>query len=76
MGVEKKTRELKGVIPPKITDPDAVFEAIRRLREFVKRYPGLGEEVMKLREQQQREELQQNGHPVAYRNQFYSGHHV
>jgi hypothetical protein len=76
MGTIKKTRKLKGVIPPKITDPDAVFEAIRRLREFVKRYPGLREEVMKLREQQQRKELLQNGHTLAYRNQFYSGYHV
>lgn len=52
---ELRYRKLKGVIPPKRTDPDAVFEAINRLREFVKRFPGLGEEVMKEREQNRKE---------------------
>jgi len=68
MGVEKNTRKLKGVIPPKITSLEEQLEVIRRLREFVKRYPGLGEEVMKLREQQQRQELEQNGYSFAYRD--------
>ena len=40
---EKNECELKNVIPPKRTTPDALFEAINRWREFVKRFPGLGE---------------------------------
>ncbi|MBC8230907.1 hypothetical protein H8E77_15255 [bacterium] len=44
-------RELKNVIPPKRTTPDALFEAINCLREFVKRFTGLGEEVIREREQ-------------------------
>ncbi len=59
---EKNERKLKGVIPPKRTTPDALFEAINRLREFVKRFPSLGEEVMKEREQK----LQEGGRPSSY----------
>lgn len=59
---EKNERKLKGVIPPKRTSPDAVFEAINRLREFVKRFPGLGEEVMKERERK----LKEGGRPSSY----------
>lgn len=59
---EKNERELKNVIPPKRTTPGALFEAINRLREFVKRFPGLGEEVMKNREQK----LQEGGRPSSY----------
>jgi len=51
---EENQRKLKGVIPPKRTTPEALREAIENLREFVKRYPGLGEEVMKEREQKLR----------------------
>ncbi len=76
METVKKTRKLEGVIPPKRTEPNGLIEAFRRLREFLKRYPGLGEEVMELRRQQQEEELRKNGHLVNYRNQLYSGHHV
>jgi hypothetical protein len=65
---KKNTRKLKGVIPPKITTWEEQLAVIHRLREFVKQYPGLGEEVMKLREQQQREELRQHGHLLAYRD--------
>jgi len=39
---ELRYRKLKGVIPPKRIDPDAVFEAINRLREFVKRFRQIG----------------------------------
>jgi len=59
---EKNERELKSVVPPKRTTPDALFEAINRLREFVKRFPGLGEEVMKEREQK----LKEGGHSSSY----------
>ena len=69
-------RTLKGVIPPKKTEPNGLLEAFRRLREFVQRYPGLGEEVMEMRRQQQEEELLKNGHLTHDRNQLYSGHHV
>lgn len=47
--------ELKGVIPPKYTSAEALLEAIRELREFVRQFPGLGEEVMKAREQEQQQ---------------------
>ena len=63
---QKTPRKLKGVIPPRRTDPNGLLEAFRRLREFVQRYPGLGEEVLKLRRQQQEEELRKNGHLIAY----------
>lgn len=62
---QKTLRKLKGVIPPTITDPEEQWEVIRRLREFLSRYPGLGEEVMKLREQEQREELRKHGRIIA-----------
>lgn len=68
MEVKQKPRQLKGVIPPKKNDPDEMFKAIRRLQEFVKRYPGLGEEVMRMREEQQQEELRRHGHLPAYRD--------
>jgi hypothetical protein len=61
---KENERELKGVIPPKRTAPDALFEAINRLREFVKRFPGLGEEVMKEREQKSQEGGR--GRPSSY----------
>ena len=62
---QKTLRKLQGVIPPTITDPEEQWEVIRRLREFLSRYPGLGEEVMKLREQEQREELRKHGRIIA-----------
>ncbi|MCP4401691.1 MAG: hypothetical protein GY801_30875 [bacterium] len=68
MEIKQKPRKLKGVIPPKITDPEEQLEVIRRIREFVKRYPGLGEEVMKLREEQQQEELRKRGHFPTHRD--------
>lgn len=64
MEVEKKTRKLKGVIPPRRTDSGEMFEAIHRLREFLKKYPGLAEEVMELREQEQ-QKYHPNGHPAV-----------
>ena len=51
-----KNIELKGVIPPKDTSSEALIEAIRELREFVRQFPGLGEEVMKTREQEQQQQ--------------------
>ena len=48
----KAARKLKGVIPPTITDPQEQWQVIRRVREFLKQFPGLAEEVMKLREQE------------------------
>ncbi len=47
---------LKGIIPPKNTDPQAFFEALQELREFLRQFPGLGEEVMRDRERRRREE--------------------
>lgn len=41
--------ELKGVIPSKYTSAEALVEAIRELREFVRQFSGLGEEVMRTR---------------------------
>ncbi|MBM3237418.1 hypothetical protein FJZ31_14100 [Candidatus Poribacteria bacterium] len=52
---EKNERNLKSVVPPKRTVPDALFEAINRLREFVRKFPGLGEEVIKEHEQKLKE---------------------
>lgn len=68
MMTQQRQRTLKGVIPPKNPEPNGLLEALRRLREFVKQYPGLDEEVMKLREQQQLQELRSDGHSLAYRN--------
>jgi hypothetical protein len=48
--LEKNEFFLKGVIPPKRTTPEAIDEAIRNLREFLQRFPFLGEEVTRERE--------------------------
>lgn len=48
----KRQRSFKGVIPPTITDPKEQWDVIRRVREFLRQYPGLAEDVMKLREQE------------------------
>lgn len=64
--------KLKGIIPPKDTDPQAFFEALQELREFLRQFPGLGEEVMRDREQRRQEE----DRALAERNQFYFGSHV
>ena len=76
METKQKPRQLKGVIPPKITEPEEQLKVIRRIREFVKRYPGLGEEVMKLREEQQREELRKSGHLPAGRDSLHYGENM
>jgi len=47
---KQKGFPLKGVIPPKRTTPEAIDEAIREIREFLKRFPFLAEEVMRERE--------------------------
>jgi hypothetical protein len=49
---EKKEIKLKGVIPAKRTTPEAFQEALENLREFLRKYPFLAEEVMKEREKQ------------------------
>lgn len=65
METKKNTRQLKGVIPPKITTWEEQLEVIRRVREFLKQYPGLAEEVMEFREQE-RQKYHPNGHPVTH----------
>jgi hypothetical protein len=49
---------LKGVNPPKRTTPEAFDEAIRDIREFLKRFPYLAEEVNREREKR----LSEYGH--------------
>jgi len=49
----ENTIPLKGVIPPKLISLEEQLEAIRDLREFLRQFPGLAEEVMKEREHQQ-----------------------
>ena len=71
MPTQKKV-ELKGVIPPKNPGPQAFFEALQELREFLRQFPGLGEEVMRDRERQRQEE----DRILAERNQFHFGSHV
>ncbi len=51
----QKRIELKGVIPPKKIKPEEKMKALRELQEFLRQFPGLAEEVMKDREQQQPE---------------------
>jgi len=49
---EREYITLKGVIPAKRTTPEAFYEALEGLREFLRKYPFLAEEVMKEREKQ------------------------
>ncbi len=67
---QKTPRKLKGVIPPTITYPEEQWEVIRRVREFLKQYPGLAEEVMKLREQEGQQYYPYGRHPVTDRDEF------
>ncbi len=62
--------ELKGVIPPKNADTQALLEALQDLQEFLRQFPGLGEEVMKARER----ERQKSQSSDSYRNEFSVGH--
>jgi hypothetical protein len=48
-----KKIELKGVIPPTLRTPEERIQALRDLQEFLRRFPGLAEEVMNERERQQ-----------------------
>lgn len=64
-------RTLKGVIPPTITDPKEQWDVIRRVREFLRRYPGLAEDVMKLREQQAQQYYSYERYPVTGRNKLH-----
>ncbi len=67
---QKTQRKLKGVIPPTITDPKEQWEVIRRVREFLRRYPGLAEEVMKLREQEGQQYYPYGRHTLTDRNKL------
>lgn len=68
----QKQIELKGVIPPKNSDPKALLHAVQELQEFLRQFPGLGEEVMKAREQDH-----QNSPSTTHdRNEFSVGHCV
>ena len=49
---EREHIALKGIIPAKRTTPEAFYEALESLREFLRKYPFLAEEVMKEREKQ------------------------
>jgi len=57
---------LKGVIPAKRTTPETVNEALENLREFLRRYPFLAEEIMKEREKW----LNEDGRNSNSRNQL------
>ena len=52
----KKSIKLKGVIPPQKTFPGGFFEALEDLRQFLRRFPGLAEEVKKYREEQSQQD--------------------
>ena len=56
--------QLKGVIPPQKTFPEGFLEALEDLRQFLRKFPGLAEEVRKYREEQS----QQDGNSSNYRN--------
>ena len=50
-GIQDKI-QLKGVIPPKKPFPGGFMEALEDLRQFLRKFPGLAEEVKKYREEQ------------------------
>ena len=58
-----KNLELKGVIPPRVTDSEEQLKVLRDVQEFLKWFPGLGEESMRERERQR----QYRGDSVNYR---------
>lgn len=64
--------ELKGVRPSKNLTIAEKQKILRELQEFLRQFPGLGEEVMKDREQRRQEE----DRALVERNQFYPGHHI
>jgi len=51
-----------GVIPPRKTFPEDFFEALEDLRKFLRKFPGLVEEVRKYREEQ----FQCGGIPTSF----------
>lgn len=67
-----KKIELKGVIPPTLTTPEERIQALRDVQEFLRQFPGLGEEVMRDRERRRQEE----DRILAERNQLHFGSHV
>jgi hypothetical protein len=56
--------QIKGVIPPQKPFPKGFFEALEDLRQFLRKFPGLVEEVKKHRE----EHSQQGGNYSNNRN--------
>ena len=47
---------LKGVIPPQKPFPEGFLEALEDLRQFLRKFPGLAEEVRKYREEQSQQD--------------------
>jgi len=52
----RRNIQLKGVIPPQKSFPEGFWEALEDLRQFLRKFPGLAEEVRRYREEQSRQD--------------------